>query len=276
MHTYQPHEVRIIERIEESPGLITLRLQFTDEDMRLQYSFEAGQFNMLYLFGVGEIAISIVSDPKDDRILDHTIRSVGRVSNALSSLREGDTLGIRGPYGRGWPMKEAEQKDVVIMTGGLGCAPVVSAINYISNRRERYGHLNIVQGVKHSSDMIWKDRYDQWQTMPMTNVFLSADRGDALWPGHVGRVTELVDKLEFDIERVIVMLCGPEPMIKVAVSSMLDAGVAPGDIWISMERNMQCAAGHCGHCQFGESYVCKDGPVFCYEKVSHLCCIKGF
>jgi NAD(P)H-flavin reductase len=273
---YVPHEAEILERIQESPGLFTLRLKFTDPIIQDQFQFEPGQFNMLYLYGVGEVAISIVSDPKDPCILDHTIRSVGRVTHGIANMKAGDRIGVRGPYGRGWPMQAAEQRDVVVVTGGLGCAPVVSVINYIARRRERYGHLNIVQGVKHSNDFIWRERFDEWRELPDTTVLLAADQGSALWPWHIGRVTDLFDNLTFDPEQVNVMMCGPEGMMHVVIKHMLEAGVGPCRLWLSMERNMQCAVGHCGHCQYGSKFVCKDGPVFCYEQVAELFDAKGF
>ena len=273
---YLPHEARILEVIRESPSLFTLRLQFTDPEVQAGYSFAPGQFNMVYLFGVGEVAISIVSDPKEEHIVDHTIRSVGRVTKGLAKLAAGDRIGLRGPYGRGWPLLAAEQKDVIVVTGGLGCAPVVSVINYVMRRRERFGRLNIVQGVKHSSDLIWADRYDQWRQLPDTQVLLAADAGAPLWPWHIGRVTDLFAKLEFDPERCIVMMCGPEGMMHVVVREMLQRGLRESDLWLSMERNMQCALGHCGHCQFGPRFVCKDGPVFCYHDIKSLFGKTGF
>jgi len=271
-----PYEAEIIERIQESPNLFTLRLRFTDPDVHTAYQFEPGQFNMLYLYGVGEVPISIVSDPMDESIYDHTIRSVGRVTKGLSDLNKGDRIGVRGPYGRGWPMELAEQKDIVIVTGGLGCAPTVSVINYIMNRRERFGTVNIVQGVKHANDFIWKERYEQWRHASNTQVLLAADAGDAIWPWHIGPVTGLFDQLEYDPENVMVMMCGPEGMMRVVIKHMLEQGLGECDLWLSMERNMQCAVGHCGHCQYGDKFICKDGPVFCYEQVKDLFSVKGF
>ncbi len=273
---YLPDEARIVERIEESPDLFTLRLRFTDPGRQAAFSFEPGQFNMLYLHGVGEIPVSIVSDPRDEHVFDHTIRAVGRVSRALARLRTGQHIGVRGPWGRGWPLAAAEQHDVLVVTGGLGCAPVVSVINYIAHRRERFGKLNIMQGVKHSSDFIWRERYARWRQMPDTRVLLAADAGDTLWPWHIGRVTELFDQLDFDPQRAVVMLCGPEGMMRVVVKEMLARGVPENDIWLSMERNMQCAVGHCGHCQYGSLFVCRDGPVFSYHELAPLFARRGF
>ena len=276
VNPYQPYEAIILERIQEAPDLFTLRLKFTDQEIQDTYEFEPGQFNMLYLYGVGEVPISIVSDPDDSHVIDHTIRVVGRVTRGMTNLKTGDRIGVRGPYGRGWPMLESKQKDIVVVTGGLGCAPVVSVINYIEQRRSEYGHLNIVQGVKHTADFIWSERYDKWREMPGTRVLLAADVGEALWPWHVGPVTSLFDRLEFDPDNVAVMMCGPEGMMRVVCDHMLDKNVSTEQLFLSMERNMQCAIGHCGHCQYGSKFICKDGPVFSFDKVRNLFQTKGF
>ncbi len=273
---HQPHEAIIVERIDEGADMFSLRLKFSDPKLQDDYEFEPGQFNMLYLYGVGEIAISIVSDPEDSHIIDHTIRIVGRVTRGMANLKTGDRIGLRGPYGRGWPMLEAKQKDVIIVTGGLGCAPVVSAINYIEQRRGDYGRLNIVQGVKHSADLIWKSRYDRWRQLPQTRVFLTADVGDVLWPWHVGPVTTLFDQMEYDPDNVTVMMCGPEGMMHAACTHLLEKNIASSQLFLSMERNMQCALGHCGHCQYGSKFICKNGPVFSYDKIADLFSVKGF
>ncbi len=271
-----PMEAEILERVQESPSLFTLRLRLTDPARQADYSFEPGQFNMLYLHGVGEIAISIVSDPREADSIDHTIRAVGRVSRGFAALRAGQRIGLRGPFGRGWPLQAAEQRDVVIITGGLGCAPVVSVINYVGQRRERYARLNILQGVKHSADFIWRERYERWRQLPDTRVLLAADAGDALWPWHIGRAADLFGQLAFDPANTTVMMCGPEGMMKRAVQYMRKAGVPAQDIWLSMERNMQCGAGHCGHCQYGGLFVCRDGPVFPYDRLHDLFGREGF
>ncbi len=271
-----PMEAEILDRVQESPSLFTLRLRLTDASLQSAYSFDPGQFNMLYLHGVGEIAISIVSDPREADTIDHTIRAVGRVSKGFAALKTGDRVGLRGPFGRGWPLQAAEQHDVVIITGGLGCAPVVSVINYVSQRRERYARLNILQGVKHSADFIWRERYDRWRALPDTRVLLAADAGDALWPWHIGHATDLFGQLDFDPMNTVVMMCGPEGMMHRAVQHMRKAGVPAADIWLSMERNMQCGTGHCGHCQYGGMFVCKDGPVFPYDRLQSLFGRTGF
>lgn len=281
LNPYQPEQAKIIERIQETQNLFTLRLQLSSPERQTSFEFKPGQFNMLYLHGVGEIPISIVSDPQetnkqDRQIIDHTIRVVGRVTRGFANLKAGDSIGLRGPYGRGWPMQESQFKDIVIVTGGLGCAPAVSVINYIAQRRDKYSRLNIIQGVKHSNDLIWHTRYEKWKSLPNTKVLLTADKGEALWPWHIGPVTSLFDQLEFDPQNVAVMMCGPEGMMHVVCDHMLDRGVATSQLFLSMERNMQCAIGHCGHCQYGAQFVCKDGPVFSYDKIRPLFKTKGF
>ena len=271
-----PHETEVVERIQESPTIFTLRLRFTDPEQQAAFRFEPGQFNMLYLYGVGEVAISIVSDPEDENLFDHTIRVVGRVTRGMALLKSGDRLGVRGPYGRGWPLKQAQDRDVMIITGGLGCAPVVSVINYVIRRRDRFRRLVIMQGVKHSDDLIWRKQYARWSKERDTQVLVAANVGASLWPWHVGNVTELFDRVELDSSRAVVMMCGPEGMMQVAMEHLLDRGVQADNVYLSMERSMHCAVGFCGHCQYGGRFVCKDGPVFCYSDVKPLFGTRGF
>jgi NAD(P)H-flavin reductase len=273
---YLLHEAEIVERIDEAAGIFTLRLRFTDPAVQRAYGFQPGQFNMVYLYGVGEVAISIVSDPRDEQLYDHTIRVVGRVTWGLAQLRTGHYVGIRGPFGRGWPLQEAQGRDVMIVTGGLGCAPTVSVINYVLNRRERYGRLIIMQGVKHANDLLWRERYAQWAQQPDTEVIIAADEGAALWPWHVGLVTDLFDGIHLNPAHTVAMMCGPEGMMRAAVQQLSQRGVDEAAIYLSMERNMQCAVGHCGHCQYGGKFICKDGPVFSFPEVKELFGVKGF
>ena len=271
-----PRAAQIVERVQESPTIFTLRLKFADPAHHAAFRFDPGQFNMLYLHGVGEVPISIVSDPQDEHLFDHTIRVVGRVTHGLASLKTGDRLGVRGPYGRGWPLKSAENRDVMVVTGGLGCAPVVSVINYVMRRRARFGRLVIMQGVKHSEDLIWRERYARWSKSPDTQVLEAANVGATLWPWHVGHVTELFDKVQIDAKSATVMMCGPEGMMQVAIDHLTGRGIAETDIHLSMERSMHCAVGLCGHCQYGGRFVCQDGPVFSYREIKALFGKRGF
>ena len=269
-----PHPARIVERIQESRNVFTLRLQLLDTDE--PFVFAPGQFNMLYLYGVGEVAISIVSDPRDSHLLDHTIREVGRVTRALGDLVEGDVIGLRGPFGNGWPLQEAQGRDVLIVTGGLGCAPTVSLIRRVIRDRDRYGRLAILQGVKHSEDLIWREQYEEWESLDGVSVHLAADVANASWRWHQGLVTALFDRVEIDPARHVAMMCGPEPMMAASARELVARGVGEDRIWLSMERNMQCGTGHCGHCQIGEVFVCRDGPVLPYARLKPLLGVKGF
>ncbi len=273
---YRPWEAEVAERIQESPSIFTLWLRLTDGAVRTGYRFAPGQFNMLYLYGVGEVAISIVSDPHEEKLIGHTLRAVGRVTQGLAQLKPGDRLGLRGPYGRGWPLDAAEGRDVLLVTGGLGCAPVVAVINYVLLRRERFGRLTLIQGVKHADELIWRERYAYWRSLPNTQVLLAADHGGPLWPWHVGLVTEVFDRAEIVPEHSFVMMCGPEGMLRAGARQLAERGVAEERIYLSMERNMRCAVRHCGHCQFGARFVCRDGPVFAYPEVKELLGVRGF
>ncbi len=272
---YLPHEAEIIARSQESPTIFTLKLRFIDPAIRRKFSFQPGQFNMLYLYGAGEVAISIMSDPAETESFDHTIRVVGRITHGLAGLQQGDRVGIRGPYGRSWPMAQIQQNDVVIITGGLGCAPVVSVINYIVQRREQYGALKILQGVKHSDDFIFKTRYDQWRQLPDIEVYIAADKSSPGWPWYTGRITEMVKDLQLK-PKTSVLMCGPQLMLSAAVQELIKKKVDEKNIYLSMERNMECAIGQCGHCQYGGLFVCKNGPIFSYNEVKALFNVAGF
>jgi NAD(P)H-flavin reductase len=274
MTPYAPQPARIAERRIEAEGILTFTMRFVDPEVRRAYRFAPGQFNMLYAYGVGEVPISIVSDPSNPAKLEHTIRVAGRVTGVMGRWKVGDTVGVRGPYGKGWPMEEARGRDVVIVTGGIGCAPVVGVINYIFRRREEYGHLHILHGVKTPNDLLYRERFDKWRSHPRTNVYLTADQPDKSWRYSVGVVTNLFDELTVD-PSAIVMMCGPEVMMRYAISVLRDKGIGEESIYLSMERHMQCAVGLCGHCQFAPHFVCKDGPVFSYAAVRPFFNVAG-
>ena len=271
-----PNVAEVVRRTQESPSVFSLGLRFIDAERRAAYRYQPGQFNMLYLYGVGEIPISVVSDPAADEVLEHAIRSVGRVTRGFAALQPGDRIGIRGPFGRGWPLDAARGRDLLLVTGGLGCAPLVSVINQVAARRAEFGRVAILQGVKHMDDMIWRDRYAAWGALPDTQVLLAADVAGDGWNWHVGLVTDLIDRVGFDVCNALTMVCGPEPMMLGTVRKLAAMDVSEAQIWISLERNMQCAVGHCGHCQFGAKFVCKDGPVFNYPQIRERLGVKGY
>jgi NAD(P)H-flavin reductase len=266
MTPYMMQPARVVARRTEAEGIYTFIMRLVDAAVRRSYRFVPGQFNMLYAYGVGEVPISIVSDPAQPQRLEHTIRVAGRVTTAMARWKVGDVVGVRGPYGNGWPLEAARGRDVVIITGGLGCAPVVAVINYIFRRRDDYGTLHILHGVKTPNDLLYRERFDAWRLHPRTRVYLTADRPDKSWRYRVGVVTTLFDELRVD-PRAIVMMCGPEVMMHYAARVLQQQGIPADAIYLSIERHMQCAVGLCGHCQFGSRFVCKDGPVFPYGAV---------
>jgi NAD(P)H-flavin reductase len=271
---YAIHPARITARRIESADIYTFSMRLIDPEVRQAYRFEAGQFNMIYAFGIGEVPISIVSDPDEPQILEHTIRSAGRVTGVMEQWKVGEVVGLRGPYGTGWPVTAARGRDVVIITGGLGCAPVVGLVNYIFRRRSQYGELHVLHGVKTPNDLLYRERFDQWRRAPRTKVYLTTDRPDKSWHDRIGVVTELFDELTVP-QSSIVMMCGPEVMMRFAARSLRQKGIADDDIYLSMERRMECAVGLCGHCQYREHFVCKDGPIFSYRKVRTLFAQSG-
>jgi NAD(P)H-flavin reductase len=227
--------------------------------------YRAGQFNMLYAFGVGEVPISISGSAPRQGTLLHTVRSVGTVSSALTRLKRGDAVGVRGPYGNAWPVEEAAGSDVLIAAGGLGLAPVRPVLRALLAGRERYGKLTLLYGARRPEEILYRREIEAWRGR--LDVEVTVDRATAAWRGHVGVVTTLVRRASFDPQNAVAMLCGPEVMMRFTVAALRDAGLADERMYLSMERNMKCALGHCGHCQFGADFVCKDGPVLRYDRI---------
>jgi len=224
--------------------------------------FAPGQFNMLYLFGVGEVPISISGDPGDARSLVHTIRAVGGVTRAMRALAPGDVVGVRGPYGAPWPVEAAKGEDVVLVAGGIGLAPLRPVLYSILARRREYGRVSVLYGTRTPADILFRRELLRWRARFDLEVFVTVDRSAAGWTGNVGVVTTLVRRAPFDPHDTVAMLCGPEIMMRYGALELERHGVSPERIYLSMERNMHCAVGLCGHCQFGPTFVCKDGPVF--------------
>lgn len=269
-----PEPAEILEKRSFGPDLHAYRMRLLDPAARPRFDFLPGQFNMVYMPGVGEVAISISSDP-DEEDLEHTIRIVGRTTRVIERLVPGDVLGLRGPYGNGWPLLDARFKDVLVVTGGIGCAPVSGAIDYMFRRRASYGRLTILHGVKKPADLVHRARFDAWRREPDTTVLLTTDQPDRAWRDRTGVVTELFEEVELDPARTVVLMCGPEVMMRYAVRTLRARGVADDRIYLSLERNMQCAVGWCGHCQLGPEFVCKDGPIFPLARLGRLFEARG-
>ncbi|MFY0690102.1 MAG: FAD/NAD(P)-binding protein [Cyclobacteriaceae bacterium] len=233
-----------------------------------------GQFNMLYTYGVGEIPIS-VSSLDDHPTLVHTIQGVGAVSNAICQLNIGDQLGVRGPFGTTWPIEEALFKDVLIMAGGVGFAPLRPMIQKIASHRENFGEVNFLYGTRDPESLFFHKDIISLQSDTSINFQVTVDHTFSNWRGNVGVVTSLIEKATFDPLNTVAFVCGPEVMMRYGAYSLLDAGIPEDQIHLSMERNMKCAVGHCGHCQFGPYFICKDGPVFSYPKLQQYLNIRG-
>jgi NAD(P)H-flavin reductase len=232
--------------------------------------FATGQFNMLYVFGVGEVPISISGNPAQPTPLVHTTRAVGTVTKAMRKLRPDDVIGVRGPFGSHWPIEHAQGKDVVIVAGGIGLAPLRSALYQITAQREQYGKVALLYGARTPADILYRRELEHWRGRFDLEVYVTVDQATGTWHGSVGVVTKLIPRASFDRENTMVLVCGPEVMMRFTVAELEKRGVAAEHIYISMERNMKCAVGFCGHCQYGPHFVCKDGPVFQYSRVHSL------
>lgn len=233
-------------------------------------AFAAGQFNMLYVFGVGEVPISMSGSPADDGRFIHTVRDVGAVSRAIARLEPGATLGLRGPFGTSWPVAAAEGADIVVVAGGLGIAPLRPAIYAILANRSRYGRVAVLFGSRNPADILFRRELEDWRRRLDVEIELTVDHADADWRGKVGVVPALVPRFVFDAEETVAFVCGPEVMMRFTATALREAGVAAERIYLSLERNMKCAIGLCGHCQFGSAFICKDGPVMRYDRIAGI------
>jgi NAD(P)H-flavin reductase len=263
------HTARIENIRAEVPGVATYDLVFENPEVASAYRFEPGQFNMLYLPGYGESAISISSDPSHAGSLAHTVRVAGNVTQALARKKVGDQIALRGPFGSSWPVKRYLGSDVVIACGGIGLAPLRPAIYHILNHRDDYGRVYLLYGARTPKDLLYTREYDTWRSSGL-NVEVTVDISDADWKGHVGVVPVLFYRLRLEPKQTVVMTCGPEIMMRYVVFEALARRVEQDSIFVSMERNMSCAMGFCGHCQLGPHFVCKDGPVFSFQQVEQF------
>ena len=269
-----PEPAEIVEKRSFGRHIHAYRLRLRDPSARARFDFMPGQFNMVYVPGLGEVAMSLSSDPEDE-LLEHTIRIVGRVTRVIDRLDVGDVLGLRGPYGSCWPLQEARWKDVLVVTGGLGCAPVTGAIDYMFRRRANYGQIHILHGVKQAADLVHRERFEAWRREPNTDVHLTADQPDRSWRDRTGVVTELFEEVELDARRTVAFMCGPQVMMRYAVPILRRRGVPEDRVFVSLERNMKCAVGLCGHCQLGPEFVCRDGPIFPFPRVARWFGVRG-
>jgi NAD(P)H-flavin reductase len=233
-------------------------------------SFDAGQFSMLYVFGVGEVPISISSDPQQCPFLEHTTRIVGPVTKAMGALKRGDMVGVRGPFGRRWPVAEETGRDFLIVAGGIGLAPLRPALYQIMKQREKYRKIVLLYGARTPEDILYRRELVRWRGKFDLEIQVTVDRGSSGWRGNVGVVTTLVGRAPFDRSNTVALVCGPEVMMRFAIMELSKRGVPPERIFLSLERNMKCAVGFCGHCQYGPTFICKDGPVFRFDRIESI------
>ena len=265
-----------IKRIQqETLDTATYSLAFTNPAVAEGYRFLPGQFNMLYLPGIGEVAISISSDPGRPESLLHTIREAGNVTGAMARLKKGDLIGVRGPYGSAWPVETAENHDLILVSGGIGLAPLRPAIYHIIRHRGRYKQVTILAGARTPADLLYQEEYEAWREFDI-EVVITVDRADESWRGHVGVVPMMFYKLRPDPRRTIVLSCGPEIMMRFVIYEALARRIPKEKIYLSLERNMKCAVGFCGHCQYGPFFLCKEGPVLSFDRVEPFFGVEEF
>lgn len=261
----EPWLVRRVRK--ETHDVRTLELEPSRSD--INFSFAAGQFNMLYVFGVGEVPISMSGAPSNRGMLVHTVRAAGAVTQTMTRLNAGAVIGVRGPFGSCWPVEQATGGDVIIVAGGIGLAPLRPVLYTLLSARENYHRIFVLYGARTPKDLLYKKELERWRDRFDVEVQVTVDSAASDWQGHVGVVTTLISKADWDAKNATAMVCGPEIMMQFVIRELQKRGLASEKIFLSMERNMKCAVGFCGHCQFGPTFVCKDGPVFSYAGIRH-------
>lgn len=259
-----PEPCPILQVTAETADTFTLAL-----DAGGAFRFAPGQFNMLYVFGVGEVAISVSGDAARPAPLLHTVRAVGSVTRAMQTLGPGDALGVRGPFGRGWPLDAALGRDLVLVAGGLGLPPLRPVIYHALAQRQDFRRVTLLYGARTPDDILYRGELEAWRWRGLP-VHLTVDRADRKWPEHIGLVTKLLPQAVVDPPRTVAMICGPDLMMRVTARALAAAGVAPAQIFLSLERNMKCGIGLCGHCQYQPLFVCKEGPVQPFDRLADL------
>ena len=265
-----PQPFEVLSKRMDTSDTWTLELASTRDGA---IEFVPGQFTMLSAGGAGEVPISISGDPAQPQRLVHTVRAVGAATAAICSVSPGAILGVRGPFGDAWPVAEAEGSDVVIAAGGIGLAPLRPAILALLALRDRYRRVILLYGGRRPDQLLYTDELAAWSQRGL-EVLVTVDGAGPEWLGHVGVVTRLVGRAQLDGASTIAMCCGPEVMMRFTVAALSDRGVPAGRIFTSMERNMQCGIGHCGHCQLGPTLVCRDGPVYRWSDIERWLAIR--
>jgi len=269
-HVMSPAPCRILSVEQELQDTYTLEIEPPGDD----WSFLPGQYTMLYAFGIGEVPISISGDPADPTKIIQTIRAVGAVTDALVGLQPGDYVGIRGPFGTAWDTTAAEGRDVLIVAGGVGLAPLRPVVYDVLNHRDRYDNVTLMYGARSPADLLFASQISEWRGRFDLEVLVTVDHGDDIWRGPVGVVTSLINRSSFDGDTAIGFVCGPEVMMRFTIQALERKGLTDDRLYVSMERNMKCGIGLCGHCQLGRFFLCKDGPVMTCAQMAGSCWIR--
>ena len=265
---YAPVPRPIARAVRELDGVFTYTFEVPGG-----FAFAPGQFNMLYVHGVGEVPISISGDPAEPARLVHTIRAVGTVTRAMEKLGEGSVMGVRGPYGSAWPVGDARGRDVLVIAGGLGLAPLRPAILHVLANRADYGRVTILYGARSPAELLYREELQRWRGRFDCKVEAIVDRAGRDWFGPIGVVTRLLDGVPVEPDDAV-FVCGPEIMMRFAVRELERRGVPGEAIWLSIERSMKCGVGLCGHCQLGGTFACKDGPVYRFDRAAPLLLVR--
>ena len=267
---YRPWPARITSITDLTANEKLFEFRLIDERIRSTFHQNPGQFVELSIFGVGEAPISISSAPSKQGFIELCVRRAGRFTEVLHTMQCGDVVGIRGPFGRGFPFEEMKGHDILLVAGGLGIAPLKSLINYIHDERHAFGKVTIVYGSKNPREVMFRDQFEMWKHRNDFDLHLTVDTYEDGWDGEVGLVTKPFETLEVDAANTYGVLCGPPVMYRFVVEEMRKKGIPYDRIYMSFERHMKCGMGKCGHCQVGHQYVCIDGPVFNYWEAKNI------
>ncbi|MGD2126866.1 MAG: FAD/NAD(P)-binding protein [Desulfobacteraceae bacterium] len=248
----------------------TFTFELVSSEGKGGFSFKAGQFNMLYMYGVGEVPISISGDPHDESKIVHTIRAYGAVTSRMMTLKKAEMVGVRGPFGNHWPVENSVGHDIVLVAGGIGIAPLRPVLHHILFNREKYGKVIFLYGERTPADLTYRRQIEQWRGRFDLDIDVTVDSAREGWWGNVGVVTTLIPRVQLDPQRTFAMICGPEVMMDYTIQELKKKGLDDDKIYISMERNMKCGIGFCGRCQLGPTFICKDGPVFLFSEAQHI------
>ena len=261
-----PRPFRVRQMAAETADTFTMQIEPVFEADR--FAFAPGQFNMLYAFGVGEVPVSISGKPDGSGPLVHTIRAVGKATAALCTLKKGEVLGVRGPFGTAWPVDVAQGCDVIVVAGGIGLAPLRPVIYHLLEHRANYARIALLYGTRTPQDLLYVKQLEEWRSRFDMEVGITVDRATPEWHGNVGVVTRLLARAVYDPGNSVAMVCGPEIMMRFTVMELQRRGMSDARIFVSLERSMKCGIGLCGHCQCGPVFVCKDGPVYAHSRVA--------